>query len=61
VIFECVINVSEGRDTAVLSELASAASPLLLDTHRDPDHHRAVFTLAGPPDAWPKPPWPDST
>jgi glutamate formiminotransferase / 5-formyltetrahydrofolate cyclo-ligase len=50
VIYECVINVSEGRDTAVLSELAGAASPLLLDTHRDPDHHRAVFTLAGPPD-----------
>jgi glutamate formiminotransferase/glutamate formiminotransferase/formiminotetrahydrofolate cyclodeaminase len=23
----------------------------LLDTHSDPDHHRAVFTLAGPPGA----------
>jgi glutamate formiminotransferase / 5-formyltetrahydrofolate cyclo-ligase len=50
VIFECVVNISEGRDTAVLSDLAAAASPLLLDTHRDPDHHRAVFTLAGPAD-----------
>jgi glutamate formiminotransferase len=44
---ECVINVSEGRDEAVLRRLAAAAGPALLDQHRDPDHNRAVFTLAG--------------
>ena len=50
-IVECVVNVSEGRDDRVLSELAAAAGPSLLDLHRDPDHNRAVFTLAGPADA----------
>ena len=49
-IVECVVNVSEGRDDAVLAVLAGAAGPLLLDTHRDPDHHRSVLTLAGRPD-----------
>lgn len=44
---ECVVNVSEGRDQAVLAHLAVAAGPVLLDLHRDPDHHRSVFTLAG--------------
>jgi glutamate formiminotransferase len=48
VLFECVVNVSEGRDEAVLGQLASAAGPALLHRHRDPDHNRAVFTLAGP-------------
>ena len=47
---ECVINVSEGRDDAVLTELAAGAGPALLDLHRDPDHHRAVLTVAGPAD-----------
>ena len=50
VIVECVVNVSEGRDEAVLAQLAAAAGPTLLDLHRDPDHHRSVFTLAGPAD-----------
>ena len=50
-ILECVVNVSEGRDDAVLRRLAAAAAPALLDLHRDPDHHRSVLTLAGPPDA----------
>ena len=49
-IFECVVNVSEGRDERVLAELAASAAPALLDLHRDPDHHRAVLTLAGPAD-----------
>jgi glutamate formiminotransferase len=48
VILECVVNVSEGRDTGVLAELAASAGNTLLDLHRDPDHHRAVLTLAGP-------------
>ncbi len=47
-IFECVVNVSEGRDDAVLGRLIHAAAPALLDLHRDPDHHRSVLTLAGP-------------
>jgi glutamate formiminotransferase len=51
VIFECVVNVSEGRDDTVLSALAACAGTALLDLHRDPEHHRAVLTLAGPADA----------
>ena len=47
-LLECVVNVSEGRDEAVLRTLADAAGPALLDQHRDPDHNRTVFTLAGP-------------
>jgi glutamate formiminotransferase len=46
-VFECVVNVSEGRDDTVLAALAASAGPALLDLHRDPDHHRAVLTLAG--------------
>ena len=44
---ECVVNVSEGRDAAVLRTLAEACGPALLDLHTDADHHRSVFTLAG--------------
>jgi glutamate formiminotransferase len=47
-LLECVINVSEGRRAPVLDRLAEAAGAYLLDLHRDPDHHRAVLTLAGP-------------
>ena len=49
-LLECVVNVSEGRDEAVLDRLAAAAGPALLDRHRDPDHNRTVFTLVGPVD-----------
>ena len=45
---ECVPNVSEGRRAAVLDDLAAACGASLLDVHDDADHHRAVFTLAGP-------------
>ena len=48
---ECVINVSEGRDPAVLRELARAAAETpaaaVLHWDADVDHHRTVFTLAG--------------
>ena len=44
---ECVPNVSEGRDGAVLDALATACGAALLDRHVDADHHRSVFTLAG--------------
>jgi len=46
-VLECVVNISEGRDESVLAELARAGGADLLDVHRDPDHHRAVFTLVG--------------
>jgi glutamate formiminotransferase len=57
-----VPNVSEGRDPAVIERVGAAfassgssgahASPVrLLDVHSDPDHHRSVYTLAGPPPA----------
>ena len=45
---ECVANVSEGRDVDVLDALARACGESLLDRHVDTDHHRSVFTLAGP-------------
>jgi glutamate formiminotransferase / 5-formyltetrahydrofolate cyclo-ligase len=44
---ECVVNVSEGRDQEFLARLAATAAAVLLDVHRDPDHHRSVFTMAG--------------
>jgi glutamate formiminotransferase/glutamate formiminotransferase/formiminotetrahydrofolate cyclodeaminase len=46
-------NLSEGRDRAVIDELAGAAAAepavRVLDVHSDPDHHRTVYTLAGEP------------
>jgi glutamate formiminotransferase len=48
-----VPNVSEGRDHANVELIAAAftagGKTRLLDVHRDADHHRAVFTLAGSP------------
>lgn len=48
-LLESVPNFSEGRDPAVLEELASVlgAGTKLLDVHSDADHHRSVFTLVG--------------
>jgi glutamate formiminotransferase len=46
-VLECVVNVSEGRDRAVIDALAAAAGSDLLDVHTDPHHHRSVLTLAG--------------
>ena len=49
-ILESVPNVSEGRDPAVVETIAEAfasAGARVLDTHVDPDHHRAVVTLVG--------------
>ncbi|MGI8795920.1 MAG: glutamate formimidoyltransferase [Acidimicrobiia bacterium] len=45
---ECVVNVSEGRRHDVLDAIGGACERSLLDVHADPDHHRSVFTLAGP-------------
>lgn len=44
---ECVVNISEGQDPAVLGDLTRSCGDDLLDLHRDPHHHRAVFTLVG--------------
>lgn len=48
-----VPNISEGRDPETIGavETALGGSPgvTLLDVHRDPDHNRSVFTLAGEP------------
>ena len=44
---ECVVNVSEGKDRAVLDELAAAVAGDLLDVHTDEHHNRSVFTLVG--------------
>ncbi len=47
-LFESVPNFSEGRRNAVIEAIASAASPAyLLDTDADPDHNRAVVSVAG--------------
>ncbi|MBL4844622.1 MAG: glutamate formimidoyltransferase [Planctomycetes bacterium] len=52
---ECVPNFSEGRDLARIALLKRAASGVvganLLDVHQDPDHNRAVLTLAGEAEA----------
>jgi glutamate formiminotransferase/glutamate formiminotransferase/formiminotetrahydrofolate cyclodeaminase len=47
-----VPNVSEGRDLAVLDAIGAAfttGGARVLDRHADPDHNRAVFTLAAMP------------
>jgi glutamate formiminotransferase len=46
-VLECVVNVSEGRDGALLDWLSAVLGPELLDRHADPDHNRSVFTLVG--------------
>jgi glutamate formiminotransferase len=50
---ECVPNVSEGRDAQTLDAIAEIldgyAGCWLLDRTADPDHGRAVFTMAGYP------------
>jgi glutamate formiminotransferase len=49
-LFECVPNVSEGRDPAAVEAIARAfasAGATLLDVESDVDHHRSVITIAG--------------
>ncbi len=45
--FETVVNVSEGQNSVVLTDLVSAVKSDFLDLHSDPDHHRSVFTMIG--------------
>jgi glutamate formiminotransferase len=46
--YECVPNVSEGREQATIDAIAEAvratADVHLLNVHSDPDHNRSVFT-----------------
>jgi glutamate formiminotransferase len=44
-VFECVINISEGRNLDLLDELHVTAGASLRDLHADPSHNRSVFTL----------------
>ena len=44
-----VPNVSEGREAELIGEIAVAFDAKRLDVHSDPDHHRSVITIAGPP------------
>ena len=54
-IVECVPNFSEGRNVATVRALTDAVCAVpgvvLLDQTMDPDHHRAVLTFAGAPEA----------
>lgn len=53
-IIECVPNFSEGRDQRVVEAIAEAIrlcrGAALLAYESDPDHHRSVFTIVGPPE-----------
>jgi glutamate formiminotransferase len=42
---ECVVNLSEGRDSAVLDALKHAAGSSCVDVHSDAVHNRSVFTI----------------
>jgi glutamate formiminotransferase / 5-formyltetrahydrofolate cyclo-ligase len=46
-VLECVVNISEGRDPAVLDALRAAAGRDCLDVHTCEHHHRSVWTLIG--------------
>jgi glutamate formiminotransferase len=46
-VLECVVNISEGRDLALVAAIAAAAGRDLLDVHSDAHHHRSVLTLLG--------------
>lgn len=49
-LYECVLNLSEGRRREVIDQVASAADGSeVVDIHIDPDHNRSVLTLVGQP------------
>src|SRR5207253_7950630 len=54
-VVECVPNVSEGRDRALIETLAAAIRVVpgvtLANFHADPDHHRSVVSFLGGPEA----------
>jgi glutamate formiminotransferase len=49
-VLECVINISEGRNLELLSDLRAAGGPSLRDLHADEFHNRSVFTLINDPE-----------
>jgi glutamate formiminotransferase/formiminotetrahydrofolate cyclodeaminase len=54
-IVECIPNFSEGRNAdtvrALVGAVTSVADVRVLDQTMDPDHHRAVLSFVGPPEA----------
>ncbi len=44
---ECVVNISEGRDSSVIDAVVASAGSCVLDVHSDAWHNRSVVTLAG--------------
>ncbi len=44
---ESAINISEGKNRALLDRLSSLSAACFLDIHSDPYHNRSVLTLAG--------------
>lgn len=47
---ECVLNFSEGTDSAIIDELTAAVrTAKVIDLHSDPDHNRSVVTFIGEP------------
>jgi glutamate formiminotransferase len=46
-VLECVINISEGRRSAMIDVIARAAGDDLLDVHSCADHNRSVLTVIG--------------
>ncbi len=48
--FECVVNISEGRNTSLLRDLCATAGQSLRDHHHDAFHNRSVLTLVNTPD-----------
>jgi glutamate formiminotransferase / 5-formyltetrahydrofolate cyclo-ligase len=46
-VLECVVNLSEGRDVALLRSISEVAGDQLLDVHMDAHHNRSVLTVAG--------------
>ncbi|MEM9260426.1 MAG: glutamate formimidoyltransferase, partial [Bacteroidota bacterium] len=54
-LIECIVNVSEGRDAAVLAEFTAAITGVvgckLLHQDTGAGAHRTVFTFAGAPNA----------
>lgn len=53
-LIECIPNISEGQDRAVIDSIAAVIpgeGVSLLDVSYDRDHHRTVFTFCGTPEA----------
>lgn len=48
--FECVTNISEGRNLDLLDELRVTVGESLRDLHADSFHNRSVFTLINDPE-----------